>query len=85
MIINKSGITIRQSVSDIGTYGRSTQGVRLIKLKKGDSIASLAKIDVPKEEEIEEAIESDSSDDLAENTNTEAGNLENTEGYDEES
>ncbi|MGL5547096.1 MAG: DNA gyrase subunit A, partial [Tannerellaceae bacterium] len=34
MIINKSGITIRTSVSDISVMGRATQGVRLINLEK---------------------------------------------------
>ena len=33
MIINKSGITIRVSVSDIRVAGRATQGVKLINLR----------------------------------------------------
>jgi DNA gyrase subunit A len=44
MIIKKSGVAIRMSVSDIRTMGRSTQGVRLISLKGGDEIAAVAKI-----------------------------------------
>lgn len=44
MIINKSGITIRMAVSDIGVIGRATQGVRVINLKDNDSIASVAKV-----------------------------------------
>ncbi len=44
MIINKSGITIRMAVSDISVIGRATQGVRLMKLKGDDQIASVAKI-----------------------------------------
>jgi DNA gyrase subunit A len=60
MIINKSGILIRIPVggetSAIRVMGRNTQGVRLIKIQEGDSIASVAKVDV-EEEEIEEAIE----------------------------
>ncbi len=44
MIINKSGVTIRLSVADLRNMGRATQGVRLINLRKGDTIAAVAKI-----------------------------------------
>jgi len=44
MIINKSGIAIRMSVEDLRTMGRATQGVKLINLKDGDSIAAVAKV-----------------------------------------
>ncbi len=44
MIINKSGITIRLSVSGLRNMGRATQGVRLINLRKGDTIAAVAKV-----------------------------------------
>ncbi len=44
MIINKSGIAIRMSVEDLRVMGRATQGVRLINLKGGDSIAAVAKV-----------------------------------------
>ena len=55
MIINRSGIAIRIGVDEISVIGRATQGVRLIKLKNGDIIAAVAKIDVvEEEEEIEE-------------------------------
>ncbi|MBN2639045.1 MAG: DNA gyrase subunit A [Bacteroidales bacterium] len=51
MIINKSGITIRISVSSLRTMGRATQGVRLITLKDEDEIAAVAKVDIPEDEE----------------------------------
>ncbi len=51
MIINRSGIAIRIGVDQISVIGRATQGVRLIKLKDGDIIAAVAKIDVVEEEE----------------------------------
>ena len=35
MIINKSGITIRVSVSDIRVAGRATRGVKVISLRDG--------------------------------------------------
>ncbi len=44
MIINKSGIIIRLSVSSLRVMGRATQGVRLINLSDNDSIAAVAKI-----------------------------------------
>lgn len=44
MIINKSGITIRMSVSDLRVMGRATQGVKLINIKDNDSIAAVAKV-----------------------------------------
>ncbi|WP_185851697.1 DNA gyrase subunit A [Blattabacterium cuenoti] len=47
MIIKKSGIIIRISVSDIRVMGRTTQGVRLINLKKHDEIADVAKVYKP--------------------------------------
>ncbi|MCD8072245.1 MAG: DNA gyrase subunit A [Alistipes sp.] len=42
MIINRSGITIRTAVRDIRRAGRATQGVKIINLRGGDSIASVA-------------------------------------------
>ncbi len=45
MIINKSGITLRLAIEDLRVMGRATQGVKLINLKDGDSIASVAKIE----------------------------------------
>lgn len=45
VIINKSGLTIRMDVANISTLGRATQGVRLIRLNKGDSIAAVAKVE----------------------------------------
>ena len=44
MIINKSGLTIRMAVSDIRVAGRATQGVRLINIKEGDSIAAVSAV-----------------------------------------
>ena len=44
MIINRSGLTIRMAVSDIRLAGRATQGVRLINIKDGDSIAAVSAV-----------------------------------------
>lgn len=52
MIINKSGITIRMKVSDLGIIGRAAQGVRLINLeKRNDEIASVCKVQTEAEDD----------------------------------
>ena len=51
MIINRSGITIRMAVSDIKVAGRATQGVRLINIKEGDSIAAISAVNKSEEED----------------------------------
>ena len=53
MIINRSGITIRTSVEQIRVAGRATQGVRIINLREGDSIASVTAVPVSEEEDVE--------------------------------
>jgi DNA gyrase subunit A len=66
MIITRNGIAIRMKMEDVRVMGRATQGVRLIKIRENDNIASVAK--VPKvEEEDEDSIEI-SSDDAENNT-----------------
>ena len=49
MIINKSGITIRVPVSDIRVAGRATQGVKLINLREGDTIAAVCVVNKSEE------------------------------------
>ena len=44
MVINKSGVTIRIGVDTLRVMGRATQGVKLIRLRDDDSIASVAKV-----------------------------------------
>lgn len=51
MIINKSGIAIRMPVSEMRIMGRATQGVRLINLRNGDTIAAVTKVQGEDEEE----------------------------------
>ena len=54
MIINRSGLTIRTSADQIRVAGRATQGVRVINLREGDSIASVTAVPKTDEEEITE-------------------------------
>lgn len=51
MIMNRSGLTIRMHVSDLRVVGRATQGVKLINIKAGDAIASVAEISKEEEDE----------------------------------
>lgn len=62
MLITVNGILIRMDVNDISTTGRSTQGVRLIRLGDDEIVATVAKvkkdIEIPEDlEEIEGDIE----------------------------
>ena len=66
MIINRSGITIRLSVSQIRLSARATQGVKLISLRNGDSIASVDKVETN-----EEIDESQSAENMLSNESTE--------------
>ena len=66
MIINRSGLTIRTSVSQISVSGRATQGVRVINLGDGDSIASVTV--VPKTDEEEEIASIEGAETVAETT-----------------
>ena len=55
MIITKKGTMIRMGVNTLRVMGRATQGVRLINLRKGDEIASIAKVPASEEEELLDA------------------------------
>ena len=57
MIINRSGLTIRMAVSDIRVAGRATQGVRLINIKDGDSIAAVSAVNKSDDEEVVQPVE----------------------------
>jgi DNA gyrase subunit A len=53
MIINRSGLTIRLSMSELRTIGRATQGVRLFKVAANDEISSVAKVAAAEVEDLE--------------------------------
>ena len=52
MITCVSGVTIRMSVASVSEQGRATQGVKLIRVDEGDSIAAITKLDEQEEEVI---------------------------------
>ena len=90
MVINKSGITIRIGVDTLRVMGRATQGVKLIRLRDEDSIASVAKVSKFESEEIDEIIGDDensvddsSSNDVIENENQEQKNISEPEVLEE--
>ncbi len=51
MIITHAGLTIRMHVTDIRVAGRATQGVKLINIREGDSIAAVSVVAAETEEE----------------------------------
>ncbi len=50
MLITSEGVLIRMHTDEISTYGRQTQGVRLIKLKDGVNVYGFAKTDRSEDE-----------------------------------
>jgi DNA gyrase subunit A len=67
MIINRSGITIRMAVSDIKVAGRATQGVRLINIREGDSIAAISAVNKSEEDTPEQPVEQPAEQDSQQN------------------
>ena len=51
MLITINGMLIRMDVSSISVTGRSTQGVRLIRLGDEELVATVAKVEKAEEEE----------------------------------
>ena len=68
MMITDNGTLVRIAVSDVSEMGRNTQGVRLIRLTKGEKLVEIEKIEVlPGDDESDESLEADndtSEDDL---------------------
>jgi DNA gyrase subunit A len=53
LLISKNGQTIRVSLKDIPTLGRTTQGVRIMRLGDGDAVSSIGIMQDSKDEEEE--------------------------------
>jgi DNA gyrase subunit A len=53
LITTQSGIMIRMAVSDLRVSGRATQGVKIIRIDEGDSIADIAVVKDPEREPTE--------------------------------
>ncbi len=54
MVITNEGVVIRISLDTVGTYGRTTQGVKIINLNENQSVAAIAVVDKEAEEADEE-------------------------------
>ncbi|MFC0471550.1 DNA gyrase subunit A [Halalkalibacter kiskunsagensis] len=54
MIITASGVIIRTQVEGISTTGRNTQGVTLIRVNEGEEVATVARVDIDDEDDMEE-------------------------------
>ena len=75
MLITINGMLIRMDVNDISITGRSTQGVRLIRLGEDELIATVAKVEKEDDEEdIEVETEGETSIDEVEENTTEDSN-----------
>jgi DNA gyrase subunit A len=76
-VVTTKGMIIRQHVKDINVLGRNTQGVRLIRLEAGDTIADVAVVPAEEEEEalIEKGKEERDSDGKAVSKNAAAKDL----------
>ena len=53
MLITINGVLIRMDIDDISVIGRSTQGVRLIRLGEGEIVATVAKVEKEEDEDEE--------------------------------
>ena len=57
MITTKNGIMIRMEMKEVRVMGRATQGVRVINLKSGVVISSVAKVPHQEDEEVAEVLD----------------------------
>lgn len=77
MLITDSGIVIKVSTDDISRFGRTSQGVRIMKMKDGDDkIASIAI--APNEDELEKEVSESTTKETAEE-NIKEENVDNKE------
>ncbi|MBU1045303.1 MAG: DNA gyrase subunit A [Candidatus Omnitrophica bacterium] len=87
MLITSSGMIVRSPIKDIRATGRSTQGVRMIRLKQDDRLVAVARLAAKDEEE--EFEETDSPDiidntDIPEIIDTETPETDNSETENQE-
>ena len=83
MIVNKSGVTIRIAVKQLREMGRATQGVKIIKLRENDSIASVAKVPSEEEEVFEENPDENNTTETINEDNSSLSNEESADSSDE--
>lgn len=84
MIMTEHGILIRIAVDEISSFGRNTQGVRLMKLHEDDKVSAVARIKeefLEDEEEVDETEEN--TDQAEENTENKIEDLEQERNQEE--
>jgi DNA gyrase subunit A len=54
LLISQNGQTIRVALKDIPTLGRTTQGVRVMRLSDGDAVSSIGIMQEAKDEDVED-------------------------------
>jgi DNA gyrase subunit A len=59
MLISQEGVVIRQPVDEISLMGRLTQGVRVMRLRAGDQVSSVARVTEPSPAEVAAATPDD--------------------------
>ncbi|MEM7379372.1 MAG: DNA gyrase C-terminal beta-propeller domain-containing protein, partial [Pseudomonadota bacterium] len=72
MLISNGGTLVRTSVGEVSTLGRNTQGVRLIRLDDGDTLAQVERVD---------ALDADADGELVDESdaNTDSGDASGTD------
>ena len=66
MLISDQGTMVRTRGDEVSVVGRNTQGVRIIRLKEGENLVSLARIAEPEEDDFIEGEEGESTESTAE-------------------
>jgi DNA gyrase subunit A len=57
LVVTEGGMLIRMNAAEIRRIGRATQGVRIIRLKEGDRVVSVARAEASEDEDIDVADE----------------------------
>jgi DNA gyrase subunit A len=53
LVVTEGGMMIRMNTTEIRRIGRATQGVRIIRLKEGDRVVSVARAEASNDEELD--------------------------------
>ncbi len=62
LMMSVQGQTVRISMKDLRILGRATQGVKLLNLKKGDTLIAVEKLEGVEKEDLEDVVEEETTD-----------------------
>ena len=87
MLITNGGILVRTKVQDVSVVGRNTQGVRLIKLGKGENLTQLEQVANMDDDEDEESVDSEGAVDesAGDSSNADNSGTDNSDDSDDSS